>query len=691
MIVEKFGKFIVKFRRIILVFAFLLLIPAGIGYINTRVNYDLLYYLPDNIDTMKGQDIMLDEFGAGAFSMVVVENMDYMHVAELKSKIENIEHVEKVIWYDSFLDSDVPAQILPDSLYDAFNTEDSTLMMIIFNDSSSGEGTMEAIGDIKKITGRECFVSGISAIVSDTRDLAETETPIYVVLASVISCIVMGILMDSFLIPVLFLLSIGMAIIYNLGSNIVIGEISYVTKALAAVLQLGVTMDYSIFLWHSYEECREIYDTKEKAMAQAIAATITSVVGSSITTIAGFIALCFMSFTLGLDLGVVMAKGVLFGVIGCVTILPALILGCDKAIERTRHKSLVPKTDKLSKFIIKNFPVFLVIMLALSVPAIYGYTHTDVYYDLTLSLPENLDSVVSTKVLQDKYDLSSANMVLVNSNMEPQRIVDMTDEIADVAGVSTVIAMEKVMGAELPKDILPESVSGELRSENYEMILLASEYKTGSDEANEQCDSIENIIKKYDKDGMLVGEAACTRDLINITNEDFTRVSAVSIGVIFIIIAVIYGSVLLPVLLVALIEFAIFVNMAIPYYTGAVLPFIASIVIGTIQLGATVDYAILMTTRYRKERNEGKDKKEAVGIALYTSIPSIIASALSFFGATFGVGVYSSIDMISSLCTLMARGAIISMVSVICILPALFMVFDKLIIKTSLTFKNKRA
>lgn len=688
---EKFGNFIVKFRRIILIVAVLLLIPAGICYINTKVNYDLLYYLPDEIDTMKGQDIMMDEFGAGAFSMVVLENMDYEHVAELKSKIEDVEHVEKVIWYDSFLDTDIPAQMLPDSLYAAFNTDDSTLMMVIFNDSSSGEGTMKAIGDIKKLAGKECFVSGISAIVADTRDLAESETPIYVVLASVISCIVMGLLMDSFLIPVLFLLSIGMAIVYNLGSNVVVGEISYVTKALAAVLQLGVTMDYSIFLWHSYEECREIYDTKEEAMAKAIAATITSVVGSSITTIAGFIALCFMSFTLGLDLGVVMAKGVLLGVIGCVTILPALILGCDKAINRMRHKSLVPNTDKLSKFIIKRFPIFIVIMLALIAPAIYGYTHTDVYYDLTLSLPENLDSVVSTKVLQDKYDLSSANMILVNSDMASQKIVDMVDEIDDVPGVSSAIAMEKITGADLPKDFLPESLSGEFRGENYEMILLASEYKTGSDEANEQCNSIEKIIKKYDEDGMLVGEAACTRDLINITNEDFKRVSAVSIGVIFIIIAVIYGSVLLPVLLVALIEFAIFVNMAIPCYTGTVLPFIASIVIGTIQLGATVDYAILMTTRYRKERNDGKNKKEAVGIALHTSIPSIIASALSFFGATFGVGVYSSIDMISSLCTLMARGAIISMISVICILPAMFMLFDKLIIKTSLTFKNKRA
>ena len=684
---EKFGKIVARFRYVILIGAVLLLIPAAIGYINTRVNYDLLYYLPDGIDTMDGQNILMDEFGTGAFSMIMFENMDYKDVSELKEKIENVDHVEKVLWYDSLFDTSIPAELLPDKLYKAFNTEDSTLMMVIFNDTSSGDGTLQAINEIRDVCDHQCFLSGISAIVADTKALSERETPIYVVLAVIISILIMGLLMDSYIIPVFFLLSIGMAIVYNLGSNIFFGEISYVTKALAAVLQLGVTMDYSIFLWHSYEEQCEIYDDNNEAMAKAIASTIVSVVGSSITTIAGFIALCFMSFTLGLDLGVVMAKGVIFGVIGCVTILPSMILIFDKALKKTHHRSLIPTMDKLPKKIIKYYPVFLILMLILAVPAIYGYNNTDVYYDLTLSLPKDLESVVATDELQEKYSLSSASIVLVDRNLETKKIIGMTEEMQDVDGVSAVLAMESITNGEIPESFIPEKLKKELKSDEHEMIVLTSEYKTGSDEANKQCGDLEKIIKKYDSNGMLVGEAACTRDLIDITNNDFQRVSAVSIGVIFLIIAVLYVSPTLPFLLVLLIEFAIFVNMAIPCYTGTVLPFIASIVIGTIQLGATVDYAILMTTRYRTERNSGKDKKEAVTIALTTSIPSILASALSFFGSTFGVGVYSSIDMISSLCLLMARGAIISMISVICILPAMFMIFDKLIIKTSFTFK----
>lgn len=687
---ERFSKLIVKHKTLILIASFLLLIPAAIGYIGTRVNYDLLYYLPDGIDTMTGQDILMDDFNAGAFSMVVVEDMDYKNVAELKEKIEGVDHVSKVLWYDSFADIDMPANMMPDGLYEAFNTEDSTLMMVIFDDTSSGDGTMQAIDDIREVTKRQCFVSGISAIVTDTKALSERETPIYVVLAVVISIIVMSLLMDSFIVPLLFILSIGMAIVYNLGSNIVMGEISYVTKALAAVLQLGVTMDYSIFLWHSYEEQRKLCDTKEDAMAKAISATIVSVVGSSITTVAGFIALCFMSFTLGLDLGIVMAKGVLFGVVGCITILPAMILACDKALEKTKHRPLIPEFKKLPKKIIKLAPVFVIIMLALAGPAIYGYKNADVYYDLTLSLPKDLESVQATDILQEKYSLSSASIVLVDRNLEAKNIVKMVDELKDVEGVSNVLALESITEGKIPESFIPEKLTSELKSDNSEMIVVTSEYKTGSDEANIQCNKLEEIIKKYDKSGMLVGEAACTRDLINITNQDFKRVSAVSIGVIFLIIAVIYFSPILPILLVSLIEFAIFVNMAIPYYTGTVLPFIASIVIGTIQLGATVDYAILMTTRYRTERYSGKGKKEAVTIALETSIPSILASAISFFGATFGVGVYSSIDMISSLCLLMARGAIISMISVTCILPAMFMIFDKIIMKTSIGFSRKK-
>lgn len=686
-----FGKFVVKFRHIILLVAVLLLIPAAIGYIGTRVNYDLLYYLPDGIDTMDGQDIMMEDFGAGAFSLVMLEDMDYKNVAELKEKIEGVEHVEKVLWYDSFVDIHIPPEMMPKKIYDAFNSGNSTLMMVIFNDKSSGDGTLNAINEIRDVTEHQCFVSGISAIVADTKALSERETPIYVVLAVIISMIIMALLMDSYIIPIFFLLSIGMAIIYNLGSNIIFGEISYVTKALAAVLQLGVTMDYSIFLWHSYEEQCEINDNHLDAMAHAIAATIVSVVGSSITTIAGFIALCFMSFTLGLDLGVVMAKGVIFGVIGCVTILPSMILIFDKALKKTHHKPLLPTMIKLPKAIVKIFPVFLIAMLALAAPAIYGYINTNVYYDLTLSLPKDLESVVATDELQKQYQLSSANMILVDRNMESKKILEMVDEMEDVDGVSAVLAMETITNGQIPEDFLPKKIVNELKSDTHEMIILTSEYKTGSDEANNQCNKLEEIIKRYDPNGMLVGEAACTRDLINITSDDFKRVSAVSIGVIFLIIAILYVSPLLPVLLVLLIEFAIFVNMAIPCYTGTTLPFIASIVIGTIQLGATVDYAILMTTRYRTERNSGKDKKEAVTIALTTSMPSIIASALSFFGSTFGVGVYSSIDMISSLCILMARGAIISMVSVICILPAMFMVFDKLIVKSSATFKSKIA
>lgn len=686
---ERFGRFVVKFKHIILITAVILLIPAAIGYIGTRVNYDLLYYLPDGIDTMTGQDILMEDFNAGAFSMVVIEDMDYKNVSKLKEKIEGVEHVSKVLWYDSFVDINIPPEMIPKSLYDVFNADNSTLMMVIFDDTSSGDGTMNAIENIREITKKQCFISGISAIITDTKALSEHETPIYVLLAVIISIIVMSIMMDSFLVPLLFLLSIGMAIVYNLGSNFVFGEISYVTKALAAVLQLGVTMDYSIFLWHSYEEQRGICSTKEDAMAKAIASTIVSVVGSSITTVAGFIALCFMSFTLGLDLGIVMAKGVLFGVIGCVTILPSMILIFDRALEKTKHKSLIPEFKKLPGIIIKLAPVFVIIMLALSGPAIYGYNNTDVYYDLTLSLPKTLDSVVATDVLKEQYNLSSASIVLIDRNLEAKKVVEMVDEMKEIDGVSSVLAMESITKGEIPEAFLPDKLVSELKSDSYEMVVLTSEYKTGSDEANDQCGKIENVIKKYDSDGMLVGEAACTRDLIDITDADFKRVSAVSIGVIFLIIAIIYLSPVLPVLLVLLIEFAIFVNMAIPCYTNTVIPFIASIVIGTIQLGATVDYAILMTTRYRTERYAGVPKKEAVKIALETSIPSIIASAVSFFGATFGVGVYSSIDMISALCLLMARGAVISMVSVICLLPAMFMIFDKVIMKTSLKRMRK--
>ena len=688
---KKFGQFVVKARYAILIISILLLIPAAIGYFSTRVNYDLLYYLPDGIDTMTGQDILMDDFGSGAFGMVLVEGMDDNHVADLKAKIEGVDHVSKVLWYDSFADLSVPKSMLPEDVYNAFNHGDSTIMMVIFDDTSSGDGTMNAINEIRTVTKHQCLVSGISAIVTDTKELAEQETVIYVGIAVIISVIVLSLLMDSWLIPIFFLLSIGMAIVYNLGSNIVMGEISYITKALAAVLQLAVTMDYSIFLWHSYQEQLEMTRGENKsAMANAIAATISSVVGSSITTVAGFIALCFMSFTLGLDMGIVMAKGVIFGVISCVTILPSMILVCDKAIEKTKHKQLLPDFKKIPAFITKHYIVFIAIFVIVLIPSVYGYNNTKVYYDLSLSLPESLESVSAQNKISKDYNLGSANIVLVQSSTPEKDVSNMLKEIKEVKGVQSALGLESVLDGSIPDSFIPEDLTSELKNDEYEMLLFMSEYKTGSDEANDQCTAVENIIKKYDDKGMLVGEAACTRDLIKITNTDFAVVSAVSIVLIFIIIALVFKSVTLPVVLVALIESAIFMNMGIPYYTNTVLPFIASIVIGTIQLGATVDYAILMTNRYKLERSLGKQRKQAAGDALAATMKSVIVSALTFFGATFGVGVYSSIDMISSLCLLMARGAIISMICVICILPALFIVFDKLIVKGSYKFLGEK-
>lgn len=684
---NKFGKFIVKARHAILIISILLLIPAAIGYLNTRVNYDLLYYLPDGIDTMTGQDIMMDEFNSGAFSIVMVDKMDDKDVATLISKMKKVDHVSKVLWYDSFEKAGIPKSMLPDDVYKAFNKDTSTIMMVIFDDTSSGDGTMEAITKLRTIAKDQCYISGISAIVTDTKTLVEQEMFIYVCIAALVSILVLSLLMDSFLIPIFFMLSIGMAIVYNLGSNFVVGEISYITKALAAVLQLGVTMDYSIFLWHSYEEQLEKYpEDNKKAMAEAITATISSVVSSSITTVAGFVALCFMSFTLGLDLGIVMAKGVVLGVISCVTILPSFILLFDKAIQKTKHRQLLPDFKRLPGFITKHYKAFFIIFLVLLVPAIYGQSNAKVYYDLTLSLPENLKSVTAQNKIAKEYDLGSANMILVNSKTSAKDVKNLLNDVNDVDGVQVAMGMESFLDGSVPDEFIPEDLKSALKSDKHEMLIFMSEYKTGSDEANAQCNKIEKIIKKYDKTGMLVGEAACTRDLIKITNKDFATVSFVSIFVIFIIIAIVFKSISLPVILVSAIEFAIFINMGIPYYTGATLPFIASIVIGTIQLGATVDYAILMTNRYKQERSSGKERKLAAKDALQATMKSIIVSACTFFGATFGVGAYSSIDMISSLCLLMARGAVISMVVVLCVLPALFIIFDKLIVKGSYKF-----
>lgn len=686
---KKFSEAIVKARHAILIIGILLLIPAAIGYFSTRVNYDLLYYLPDGIDTMKGQDILMDQFNSGAFGIVMVDKMSDADVSKLKGKMEKVDHVSKVLWYDSFADMGMPKSMIPSDMYDAFNKGTSTIMLVIFDDTSSGDGTMKAIKEVRKVTRNQCMISGISAIVTDTKDLSEHETPIYVFIAVILSIIILSLLMDSFLIPVFFLLSIGMAIVYNLGSNIVLGEISYITKALAAVLQLGVTMDYSIFLWHSYEEQLELNNgDNKKAMACAIQATISSVVGSSITTVAGFIALCFMSFTLGLDLGIVMAKGVILGVIACVTVLPSFILVFDKAIRKTKHRQILPDFKKIPAFITKHYIAFFVLFLLLLVPAIYGQSNAKVYYDLSLSLPDTLESVKAQNKISKDYQLGSANIILLDTGIPAKDVKSLINEVKDTKGVQMALGLESVLDGSIPDSYLPEAVTKELKSDKHEMLLFMSEYKTGSDEANEQCNEVEKIIKKYDSNGMLVGEAACTRDLIKITNKDFATVSFVSIFLIFIIVALVFKSISLPVILVAVIEFAIFINMGIPYYTGAVLPFIASIVIGTIQLGATVDYAILMTNRYRRERASGKEKKLAAKDALTATMKSVIVSACTFFGATFGVGVYSSIDMISSLCLLMARGAIVSMFCVICILPAMYILFDKLILKGSYKFLN---
>lgn len=691
---KKFGKLIVKLRIPILILSVLLLIPAAIGYFNTKVNYDILYYLPGDIDTMKGQDILLDDFGKGAYAMVVVDGMNKKNVSELVKKVEKVDHVASVISYNGIVGDGVPAEILPDKFRSYFENDDSgaTLFAIFFDDTTSSTETMDAIEELRDVTDKQCYIAGMSAVVTDTKSMSEKETPIYVLVAILLVCVVLAIFMDSFLVPVLFMVSIGMAIVYNLGTNIFLGEESYITKALAAVLQLGVTLDYSIFLWHSYKEEKEKNpgDHKE-AMAVAIGNTLTSVVGSSITTVAGFIALCFMSFTLGLDLGIVMAKGVIFGVIGCVTILPSLILTFDKALEKTMHKEIMPNFDKPARWIVKHSWLFLIVFLGLLYPAIYGYNHTKVYYDLSDTLPDKLNCSQANKLLAKNFDkTNSIYMILADTNLSKDDSIAMIDEIKELDGISTAMSLDSVVGEELPTEMLPDSLVSELKGNEYQIMMISTNYAIASDEINDQIDKVDEIAKKYDAKSMVIGEAPCTKDLITITDKDFKTVSIVSIAAIFVIIFVVLKSISLPVILVAAIEFAIFVNMGIPYFTGTSIPFISSVVIGTIQLGATVDYAILMTTRYKRERAAGESKKEAISIALGTSIPSIIVSALGFFAATFGVGMIASVDMISSLCILMARGAIISMLVVIFILPSLFVLFDKLIINTSIGFKSKK-
>ncbi len=684
---NKFGKAVVKYRAAILVTSILLLIPAVFGYIRTRVNYDVLTYLPKEIETMQGQDIMIEDFGIGAFSMLMVDGMEPKDVAALKAEVEKVDHVEKVLWYDSIADISMPQSMLPDKIYKVFNSDKGTMMAVFFDEGTSSDGTMEAIGEIRRITGKQCFLSGMSAIVTDTKELSERETPVYVLIAVILSSVVLAVTMESFVVPVLFLLSIGIAILYNLGSNIVFGEISYITKALAAVLQLGVTMDYSIFLMHSYEEQQEEYKgDKKKAMAHAITQTFSSVIGSSVTTVAGFIALCFMSFTLGKDIGIVMAKGVILGVITCVTILPSMILVCDRLIEKTKHKPLLPNINRISRKVTKHYAVYVALFLILLLPAVYGNNHTGVYYNLDETLPKELPCIIANEKLKADYDMNTTHILLVDSDVPSPEVGKMLKEIESVDGVKWALGLDSIVGPAVPSGMIPKSLTEMLKNDKYQMVLINSIYKVASDEVNKQVDDINVILDQYDEGAMLVGEAPLTKDLIDITDTDFKTVSFVSIGIILIL----FRSVSLPVILVGVIEFAIFVNMGIPFYTGTTLPFVASIVIGTIQLGATVDYAILMTTRYKRERSLGAGKYEAVTTAHQASAQSIIVSALSFFAATVGVGVYSNIDMISSLCILMARGAIVSMIVVVFVLPSLFMVFDKVIVKTSSGFLPNR-
>lgn len=687
----KTGKIIVKYRVPILLLTILLMIPALLGMVNTRINYDMLNYLPEDMETVKGQNELLSNFGKGAFSLIILEDMDPDDVSRLKAEIEQVDHVDSVVWYDSFADMSVPMEMLPDRLYNAFNTDNSTMMAVFFDTSTSDDLTMDAIREIRGICGKQCFVAGMSALVTDLKDLCEKEEPIYVGIAVALALAAMILLLDNWLIPLIFLASIGMMILLNLGSNYFFGEISYITKALSAVLQLAVTMDYSVFLWHSYNEQLTLNNDHKAAMAQAINETLTSVLGSSVTTVAGFLALCFMTFTMGRDLGIVMAKGVILGVIGCVTVLPALILMLDKPLSKVSHRSLIPDTRKFAGHLIKVFPVLLIAFALLIPPAFYGYkkTENEVYYDMGECLPKDMEYVIANSKLRDEYDIASTHMILVDSSLDEGTKREMIREMEKVNGVKTILGFESLLGSDVPSDIIPDSIKSVLENDKWELFLINSEYKVAGDQVNNQIDNLNKILKHYDPTGMLIGEAPCMKDMIETTDKDFRVVNIISIVAIFIIIAFAEKSISLPMILISVIEFAIFINLGLPHYLGQSLPFIAPICISTIQLGATVDYAILMTTRYKNERIRGQDKKTAVHTALYTSIPSILVSGSGLFAATFGVAVYSEIDIISSMCMLMARGAVISVLAVILILPPLLYVFDRVICATTLGMNKK--
>lgn len=688
----RFSRAVVKYRVLILVLAVLLLVPSVIGMINVRINYDMLDYLPSDMDTVIGQKKLMEEFGKGAFSFIIVEDMPEKDVAKLTEKIKAVDHVETVLWYNSIADMSIPMEIIPEELYSEFNRENSTMMAVFFDSATSADDTMNAIREIRSIAGKQCFVSGMSALVTDLKDLCEKEEPIYVGIAVVLALLAMMLFLDGWLVPFVFLASIGIMVVINLGTNYFLGEISYITKALSAVLQLAVTMDYSIFLWHSYNEQRERFDDNKEAMAHAINETLTSDIGSSVTTVAGFAALCFMSFTLGRDLGIVMAKGVVLGVLGCVTVLPAMVLLLDKPLQRTKHKSIIPDMNKVASGVTKKFPIFLCVFALLIAPAFYGYkkSNSEVYYDMGQCLPEDMEYVIANSKLSEDFNIASTHMVLVDSSLPGKSIRSMINEMEKVDGVKYVLGLESVVGSAVPGEIIPESILSILKSDKWELLLINSEYKVASDAVNDQITELNGIIKKYDPSAMLIGEAPCMKDMIETTDRDFRVVNAVSIVAIFLIIAIVEKSISLPFVLISVIELAIFINLGIPHYAGQSLPFIAPICISTIQLGATVDYAILMTTRYKAERISGKDKRTSVTTALATSIPSIIVSGMGLFAATFGVAIYSDIDIISSMCMLMARGAVISMLCVIFILPALLMLFDKLICATTLGMGKKK-
>ena len=686
----RFSKAVVKFRIPIIILALILAVPSVLGIIGTRINYDMLDYLPDTMDTVVGQQKLMDDFGKGAFSFIIVEDMPDKDVSALKQKIEKVDHVETVLWYDSLIDISVPKELLPEKIYNEFNTKNATMLAVFFNTSTSADITMDAVREIRSIAGKQCFVSGMSALVTDLKDLCEKEEPIYVAIAVVLAAVAMVVFLDGWLVPFVFLASIGLMILLNLGTNYFFGEVSYITKALSAVLQLAVTMDYSIFLWHSYNEEREHFDDHKKAMEVAISKTLTSVVGSSLTTVAGFAALCFMTFTLGRDLGIVMAKGVILGVIGCVTVLPSMILVLDKPLHATRHRPLLPDMNGLARGVVKIFPVFLIIFALLIVPSLYGYqkTNDEVYYDMGQCLPEDMEYVIANSKLSEDFNIASTHMILIDAKTDPKQVRNMCSEMEKIDGVKYVLGLESVIGSRVPEEVLPERLTKVLKSDNLELLLVNSSYKVASDKVNAQINELNTILKKYDQNGMLIGEAPCMKDMIETTNHDFQVVNAVSIVAIFVIILLVERSISLPFILIAVIELAIFMNLGLPHYLGQSLPFIAPICISTIQLGATVDYAILMTTRYKAERIALKPKAQAVQIALATSIPSIIVSGMGLFAATFGVAIYSDIDIISSMCMLMARGAIISMLLVIFILPALLMLCDRLICATTLGMRH---